>query len=192
MSPRSPHIEAHRIPGDRHIQRSPGFHYSCPHWHMGSHHRVQAQVKGIQCRQDQRPGSSGSCWWRQGPCRGVQSSPPGNGIRQVLHSSRAQGCSPLDIRAGLHTRLGMACRGAVLGHTARGRCASGTGARRRPQPQGAHSARGMRSATPMRLCAAHRGPTGLQQPGVCDRPHALIGSRRALQHALPAALSRFQ
>lgn len=63
---------------------------------MGSHHKVQAQVKGIQCWQDQEPWSSGSYWWRQGPCRGVQSSPPGNGIHQALHSSRARGCSLVD------------------------------------------------------------------------------------------------
>lgn len=64
---------------------------------MGSHHRAPAQVKGTHCWQDLGPWSLGSCWWRQGQCRGVQSSPLGSGIHRALHNSRAQGCSPLDI-----------------------------------------------------------------------------------------------
>lgn len=82
---------------------------------------------------------------------------------------------------GLRTLLGRAHRGAVPGHTARGHCASGTGARRRLLQQGARSVRGRRSATPMGQHAARHGPTDPQLPGVCGRPHVLAGSRRVLR-----------
>lgn len=84
--------------------------------------------------------------------------------------------------AGLRTLLGTAARrGAVPVRTARGRCAGGTGAHRRPLRRAARSARGRRNVAPKRLLAARRGPTGPQPPGVCVPPRVLAGSRRALR-----------
>lgn len=103
--------------------------------------------------------------------------------------SRALGClkemnemwQGTGTHSGLHTRLGRKRMGAVPGHNARGRCVSGTGARRRPRRRAAHSAHGRRSVAPMLLRAAHRGPTGPQLPGVCGRPLVLAGSRQVLR-----------
>ena len=72
-------------------------------------------------------------------------------------------------------------RGAVPGHTARGRRASGRGARTRPQRPAARSARGRRSAAPRRLRAARPGPTGPRPPGDAGPPRAPAGSKRALR-----------
>lgn len=79
------------------------------------------------------------------------------------------------------TRPQRARRGAVPGHIARGRHASGRGARTQLRRPAARSAHGRRSAAPRRLRAARPGSMGRRPPGDAGPPRAPAGSRRDLR-----------
>lgn len=124
-------------------------------------------------------------WGTWGGFSGSQFPKEGNRVAKGDRVERKKGGRWGGTECRTHTRpctpLPRGCRGAVLARTARGRCASGRGARTRPPRREARSARGRRSAAPRHPGAALPGPRGLLPPGGAGLPHAPAGSRWALQ-----------